>query len=43
MQHKDHIFILEDCETLLADWVATGNTRLATLLNISDGLLGDSF
>jgi hypothetical protein len=42
MEHKDHIFILEDCETLLADRVATGNTRLATLLNISDGLLGDS-
>ena len=42
LNNKDCIFILEDCETLLADRITTNNSRLATLLNISDGLLGDS-
>lgn len=42
VDHKDYVFILEDCEALLADRVTTGNSRLSTLLNISDGLLGDS-
>lgn len=42
MNNRNCIFILEDCETLLADRITTNNSRLATLLNISDGLLGDS-
>jgi hypothetical protein len=42
IDNKDSIFILEDCEALLMDRVTTGNTRISTLLNISDGLLGDS-
>ncbi len=38
---KDSIFVLEDCETLLTDRMATGNHLLSTILNLSDGILGD--
>ena len=38
---KDSIFVLEDCETLLSDRMATGNHLLSTILNLSDGILGD--
>lgn len=40
-QNRSSIFVLEDCETLLRDR-ASGNTQLAALLNLSDGILGDS-
>lgn len=38
---KDSVFVLEDCETLLADRMTTGNHLLSTILNLSDGILGD--
>ena len=38
--HKDSIIILEDCEDLLKNR-GINNNSLSTLLNISDGLLGD--
>jgi len=38
---KNSVFILEDCEILLADRVNTGNVLLSTILNLSDGILGD--
>lgn len=38
---KNSIFVLEDCETLLADRMDTGNHLLSTILNLSDGILGD--
>ena len=42
IDNKNGIFILEDCESLLASREESYNNTLATLLNISDGLLGDS-
>ena len=39
--HKNAVIVLEDCETLLADR-SHGNGLLASLLNLSDGILGDS-
>lgn len=39
---KDSIIILEDCEKLLTDRKLSYNQNLGTLLNISDGILGDS-
>lgn len=39
---KHGIFILEDCEILLSDRDRSGNGLLSSLLNISDGILGDS-
>ncbi len=38
---KDSIFVLEDCEVLLSDRMDTGNHLLSTVLNLSDGILGD--
>ena len=38
---KDSVFVLEDCEVLLADRMETGNHLLSTILNLSDGVLGD--
>lgn len=38
---KDSVFVLEDCEILLADRLSTGNHLLNTILNLSDGILGD--
>ena len=40
-QIKNSIFVLEDCETLLTDRINTGNHLLSTILNLSDGILGD--
>lgn len=40
-EFKDSIFVLEDCETLLQDR-SLGNERLSALLNLTDGILGDS-
>lgn len=41
LEHKNCIFVLEDCETLLQDR-ESGNNKLSSLLNLSDGILGDS-
>lgn len=41
IDHKNSIFILEDCESLLVSRNSTYNSTLAALLNISDGMLGD--
>lgn len=41
MDHKNSVFILEDCESLLVSRNSTYNSTLAALLNISDGMLGD--
>lgn len=38
---KESVFVLEDCETLLSDRMNTGNHLLSTILNLSDGILGD--
>lgn len=38
---KDSVFVLEDCEVLLSDRMNTGNHLLSTILNLSDGILGD--
>lgn len=42
MNYKNAVIILEDCEDMLADRL-NGNSQLSTLLNLSDGILGDSF
>lgn len=39
---KNAVYILEDCESLLKSRESDFNPLLSTLLNISDGLLGDS-
>lgn len=40
-KHKNCVFIMEDCESVLVDRSQYNNT-ISTLLNLSDGLLGDS-
>lgn len=42
LEHKDAIYVLEDCEHLLRDREEGQNGLLATVLNMSDGMLGDS-
>lgn len=42
IEHPKAIYILEDCEGLLRDRGEYGNSPLSSLLNISDGMLGDS-
>ena len=42
LDNKDAVIILEDCEHLLTGR-EEGNNKVATLLNLSDGLLGDAF
>ena len=42
INNQNAIIILEDCEEMLVDRVA-GNNKLAALLNLSDGIIGDSF
>ena len=42
LDHKNSVFILEDCELLLHDRNQGGNGLIASLLNMSDGILGDS-
>lgn len=42
LNNRQAIIILEDCESMLEDR-STGNNQLSTLLNLSDGILGDSF
>lgn len=41
IQNKDAVIVLEDCEDILKDRIA-GNNKLSALLNLSDGILGDS-
>lgn len=41
LANTDSIFVLEDCEDILEDR-GVNNNQLSTLLNLSDGLLGDS-
>lgn len=42
LEYKDCVVILEDCESMLADRT-DGNNKMASLLNLSDGILGDAF
>ena len=42
LEYKDCVVILEDCESMLAD-CTDGNNKMASLLNLSDGILGDAF
>lgn len=42
INHNNAVYVIEDCETLLQDRGEYGNSPLASLLNISDGMLGDS-
>lgn len=39
---KDSVFVLEDCEVVLKDRSTTYNNLINPILNISDGILGDS-
>ncbi len=39
---KDCIFVIEDCEKLLVSRDESNNPLIGTLLNLSDGLLGDA-
>lgn len=41
INHKDAVYVIEDCENLLRDREEGGNSALSSLLNISDGMLGD--
>lgn len=44
MNHKDSIFILEDCEGVVMDRQITGFTNaVAAILNMADGLMSDIF
>ena len=44
MDHKDSIFILEDCEGVVMDRQITGFTNaVAAILNMADGLMSDIF
>jgi hypothetical protein len=44
IEQKGSVFVLEDCEELLASRGGSGvvNTGLVNILNMSDGLLGDA-
>lgn len=42
LNNSDSIFILEDCEKLLIDRERTNNPWVGTLLNLTDGILGES-
>lgn len=40
--YRNAVIILEDCESMLTDRLG-GNNKLAALLNLSDGIIGDAF
>ena len=40
--HKDSVFILEDCEKALSDRKKTHNEAINTILNITDGIVAES-
>lgn len=42
MEHKNHVFIIEDCEKLFTDR-NNGNQYLNTMLNLTDGIIGEAF
>ena len=42
-EHENAVIILEDCEVLLKKRLESGDQKLAALLNLSDGILGDGF
>lgn len=42
MEHKNHVFIIEDCEKLFTDR-NSGNQYLNTMLNLTDGIIGEAF
>lgn len=42
LDYKDCVVILEDCESMLTNRT-DGNNKMASLLNLSDGILGDAF
>lgn len=41
--YENGVLILEDCEDMIKDRINEGNNKLAALLNLSSGLLADSF
>ena len=41
LEHRNSVIVLEDCEDLLTDRTGLGSC-LATILNLTDGILGDS-
>lgn len=40
-EHKHSVFILEDCEKILMDRNISNNPWIGTLLNLTDGMLGE--
>lgn len=40
--NKNSVFVVEDCEDLLVSRDTRGNFKISSLLNLSDGILGDS-
>ena len=42
LDHKNHVFIIEDCEKLFTDR-NNGNQYLNTMLNLTDGIIGEAF
>lgn len=42
MEHTNHVLIIEDCEKLFTDRSA-GNTYLNSMLNLTDGIIGEAF
>lgn len=44
MEHKDSVFILEDCEAVVMDRQLSGfNNAVAAILNMADGIMSDIF
>ena len=41
IDHKNSIFVIEDCEKLLMDRATSNNPWIGTLLNLTDGMLGE--
>ena len=42
IEHKNNVFIIEDCEKLFTDR-NNGNQYLNTMLNLTDGIIGEAF
>ena len=42
MEHTNHVLIIEDCEKLFTDR-SVGNTYLNSMLNLTDGIIGEAF
>ena len=42
LEHKNSVFILEDCEDILISRDNSRNSLISGLLNIADGIIGDS-